>query len=61
VHARLAALGPHLKALAIAAPHVPSQLRSLAPYLCEPGAMQTPPLDAALDGLHPLAGLAIHQ
>jgi len=57
VHTRLAALGPHLKALAIAAPRVPRALAALAPYLCEPGAMQTPPLHVALDGLHPLAGL----
>jgi hypothetical protein len=56
-HAQLARLGDHLKALAIAAPNASAKLASVAPYVCGFGAMQTPPLDAALDRLHPLAGL----
>jgi acyl-CoA reductase-like NAD-dependent aldehyde dehydrogenase len=58
---RLAPFGRHLKALALAPsptahPHAPP-LAALAPYTCEPGSMQTPPLTAHLDGLHPLEGL----
>jgi hypothetical protein len=56
MRARLAPLGKHLKALGIAGPTLRSALSSLAPYSCDVGAMQNPPLDARLDGLHPLQG-----
>jgi len=56
LRARLLPLGRHLKALGVAGSIARHELSSLAPYVCEIGAMQTPPLDAALDGLHPLAG-----
>jgi acyl-CoA reductase-like NAD-dependent aldehyde dehydrogenase len=49
------ALGPHLKALGSTSP---ARVQGLAPYTCELGAMQDPPLSARLDGLHPLAGFA---
>lgn len=45
-----------LKALGVAGPR--EGVPSLAPYPCRAGAMQTPPLSAALDGLRPLAGFA---
>jgi acyl-CoA reductase-like NAD-dependent aldehyde dehydrogenase len=45
----------HLKALGVAGELIG---RGLAPYTCPAGQMQTPPLDAPLDGLHPLAGFA---
>lgn len=55
---RLRALGRHLKALGVAAdPAARARFASLAPYVCAAGAMQTPPLSAPLDGLHPFAGL----
>lgn len=54
---RLSSLGPHLKALGVAGTDAHQQLGGLAPYMCELGAMQTPPLEARLDGLHPLGGL----
>ncbi|MFI5309445.1 MAG: acyl-CoA reductase, partial [Polyangiales bacterium] len=41
---RLLPLGPHLKALGIAAVQRPHALCDLAPYVCEVGAMQSPPL-----------------
>jgi hypothetical protein len=57
LRARLRPLGLQLKALGVAGAQARAELGSLAPYVCEVGAMQTPPLDAPLDGLHPLAGL----
>ena len=57
MRARLRPLGAHLKALGLAGARVTTELAGLAPYACALGQMQTPPLDAALDGLHPLAGL----
>ena len=33
-----------------------AHLADLAPYVCEAGQMQTPPLEARLDGLDPMAG-----
>jgi hypothetical protein len=56
MRARLAPLGPHLKALGLAGATVTTALADLAPYCCPLGQMQSPPLDAALDALHPLAG-----
>jgi hypothetical protein len=56
MRARLLPLGPHLKALGLAGARVTTGLADLAPYCCPLGQMQTPPLDAALDGLHPLTG-----
>lgn len=56
MRARLAPLGPHLKALGLAGERARTALHALAPYACPLGQMQTPPLDARLDGLHPLAG-----
>jgi acyl-CoA reductase-like NAD-dependent aldehyde dehydrogenase len=55
--ARLAPLGVQLKALGVAGDAAARELAIVAPYVCPLGAMQTPPLDAELDGLHPLAGL----
>jgi hypothetical protein len=57
LRARLLPLGRHLKALGVAGSLARHGLAALAPYVCEIGAMQTPPLDAALDGLHPLSGV----
>jgi acyl-CoA reductase-like NAD-dependent aldehyde dehydrogenase len=54
--AELARFGPHLKALGVAGTGARDALATVAPYVCELGAMQTPPLHAALDGLHPLEG-----
>jgi hypothetical protein len=57
--ARLRAWAPHLKALGVAGEaDTRGRLASLAPYVCEVGRMQAPPLDAELDGLNPLQGLA---
>lgn len=53
---RLLPLGPHLKALGIAGADAAHALSDLAPYVCEVGAMQSPPLATALDRLHPLEG-----
>jgi acyl-CoA reductase-like NAD-dependent aldehyde dehydrogenase len=53
---RLESFGPHLKALGVAGTAARHQLSTLAPYVCPIGTMQTPPLDAPLDGLHPLLG-----
>lgn len=61
---RAAPFARHLKALGVAGLADPASpaglggLAGLAPYTCEAGAMQTPPLAAPLDGLHPLAGFA---
>ncbi len=55
VAARLRALGAHLKALGLAG-SAPRALAPLAPYACEVGAMQIPPLETPLDNLHPLDG-----
>jgi len=55
---QLSQLGEHLKALAVGGEEAGRALSGVAPYTCEPGAMQTPPLDAPLDRLHPLAGLS---
>ena len=49
-------LTPHLKALGVAGGTSRRELAACAPYVCAVGAMQTPPLDAPLDGLPPLAG-----
>jgi hypothetical protein len=55
--ARLGALGRYVKALGVAGDgQAPSERSKLAPYVCAAGAMQTPPLDAHLDGLSPLEG-----
>jgi hypothetical protein len=54
--ARLARLGARLKALGVAGAAARGELAEYAPYVCAVGAMQTPPLDAPLDGLHALAG-----
>ena len=54
--ARLAPLGRALKALGVAGVAARRELAGFAPYVCAVGAMQTPPLDAPLDGLHALAG-----
>jgi hypothetical protein len=53
---RLAPLGRSLKALGVAGVTARRELATFAPYVCAVGAMQTPPLDAPLDGLHALAG-----
>ena len=53
---RLQPLGRHLKALGAAGGAARRELATLAPYVCAVGAMQTPPLDAPLDGLPALAG-----
>lgn len=53
---RLGRFGPHLKALGVAGTGARQQLRAMAPYVCPIGTMQAPPLDAPLDGLHPLHG-----
>jgi acyl-CoA reductase-like NAD-dependent aldehyde dehydrogenase len=55
---RVAPLGKHLKALGVAGNAARRELATLAPYVCAVGAMQAPPLDAPLDGLHALAGYA---
>lgn len=48
----------HLKALGVAGDEaLRTRLAALAPYVCEVGAMQAPPLSARLDGLDPLHGL----
>jgi hypothetical protein len=56
LRARLAPLSIQLKAIGIAGDAELAALRNAAPYVCALGAMQEPPLDAKLDGLHPLAG-----
>jgi acyl-CoA reductase-like NAD-dependent aldehyde dehydrogenase len=53
---RVGPFAPFLKALGVAG--AVGELTGLAPYTCAAGAMQTPPLDAPLDGLHPLAQFA---
>ena len=55
---RLAPLGAHLKALGAAGAPARRDLATYAPYVCAIGAMQTPPLDAPLDGLSALEGYA---
>jgi acyl-CoA reductase-like NAD-dependent aldehyde dehydrogenase len=55
---QLSQLGEHLKALAVGGEKARRILSGVAPYTCEPGAMQTPPIDVALDRLHPLAGMS---
>jgi hypothetical protein len=57
LRARLLPLGRHVKALGVTGLRGRDELSALAPYVCEIGTMQTPPLDAPLDGLHPLLGL----
>jgi hypothetical protein len=52
---RIAPFARFLKALGVAGED--GELPALAPYTCRAGAMQTPPLDAWLDGLPPLEGL----
>lgn len=54
VRPRLGSLARFAKALGVAGDA--RELAAVAPYVCAAGAMQTPPLDAPLDGLHPLAG-----
>jgi hypothetical protein len=55
--ARLGALARFVKALGVAGDAPATSERSkLAPYVCAAGAMQSPSLHAALDGLHPLEG-----
>jgi hypothetical protein len=54
---RIAPLALQLKALAVAGYTEREQLAAAAPYVCAPGAMQEPPLEARLDGLHPCEGL----
>jgi hypothetical protein len=54
--AKLSPLGTQLKALGVAGAAARGELSECAPYVCAVGAMQTPPLDAPLDGLHALAG-----
>jgi hypothetical protein len=57
--AQLSRLGTHLKAIGVAGADARHALAGVAPYVCELGAMQTPPLDVPLDHLHPLAGLTV--
>ena len=52
---RVAPFARFLKAVGVSGQ---AELPSLAPYTCQAGLMQTPPLSAHLDGLHPLAGFA---
>ena len=52
---RVAPLSRYLKALGVAGQADPEEI---APYTCPASRMQAPPLDAWLDGLHPLAGFA---
>jgi hypothetical protein len=57
---RLGPLARFVKALGVAGEPDDSTtqaLAALAPYVAAAGAMQTPPLSARLDGLHPLEGL----
>lgn len=54
---RVAPFARFLKAVGIAG-QGSAALPALAPYTCQAGLMQTPPLSAHLDGLHPLAGFA---
>ena len=49
-------LNPHTDDTSILPFDSPDLFKYPIAYLCEPGALQTPPLDAPLDGLHPLAG-----
>jgi hypothetical protein len=57
LRAQLKPLGRQLKAVGIAGgPALHRELGDLAPYVCEAGQMQCPPLDAWLDGLDPMAG-----
>jgi hypothetical protein len=57
LRARLAPLSVQLKALGVASAGKDlAALADAAPYVCAIGSMQEPPLDAALDGLHPLTG-----
>jgi hypothetical protein len=57
LRARAQKLGPRLKALGVSERALVAELGELAPYVSQLGAMQTPPLGAHLDGLHPLEGL----
>ena len=56
LESRIAPFARFLKALGVAG--ATGELPALAPYTCEAGSMQTPPLQAPLDGLHPLARFA---
>jgi hypothetical protein len=57
LRARLAPLSVQLKALGVgSAGKDLAILSDTAPYVCAIGSMQEPPLDATLDGLHPLTG-----
>jgi acyl-CoA reductase-like NAD-dependent aldehyde dehydrogenase len=53
---RVAPFARFLKSLGVAG--AASELPELAPYICDAGSMQTPPLGAPLDGLRPLTGFA---
>lgn len=53
---RAASFAFALKALGIASRSLDTEVTRVAPYACHAGRMQTPPLDAPLDGLHPLTG-----
>lgn len=53
---RISPFSRFLKALGIAG--FTAALPALAPYTCAAGSMQTPPLEAPLDALRPLAGFA---
>jgi len=55
--ARLGQLARFVKALGVAGQLDAQAFAALAPYVARAGAMQTPPLAAHLDGLHPLDGL----
>lgn len=55
VRERVAGYAFALKAFGVAGSA--HEVGKLAPYVCAAGQMQTPPLHAALDGLHPLTGL----
>ena len=56
LRAELIPLTPQLKALGLQGDRARLALANIAPYTCRLGEMQTPPLDATLDGLHPLEG-----
>ncbi len=53
---RLANHGRHLKALGLGEPGLLTAPMGTAPRVCPLGGMQTPPFDAALDGLPPTEG-----
>ncbi|HMI91132.1 MAG TPA: acyl-CoA reductase [Polyangiales bacterium] len=57
LRAWLAPLSLQLKALAVAGDAEREGLTGCAPYVCAAGAMQEPPLETWLDGLHPCEGL----